>query len=97
MTWWRRRKPEHIWCDLEGLGQLIDDINHDLGLSQIVYGPAIRVSVGMSEDTEGLFLVTLEPYLIDRLRKRVQRYEFSDVYGPRDRSRRGGGSPDGTE
>lgn len=95
MSWWKRRKPESIWCDLEGLGKLIDDINHDLGLSQVVYGPAIRVSMGLSEETEGLFYVTLEPYLIDRLRRRVDSYEFSDVYGPRNRSRAGGTS-DGT-
>lgn len=46
MSWWNRRKPESIWCDLEGLGQLIDDINTDVGMSEMVSGPGIRVRPG---------------------------------------------------
>jgi hypothetical protein len=95
MSWWNRRKPESIWCTPEGLCQLVDDINTDVGMSEVVHGPAIRVRPGMSEDSKDLLYVTLEPYLIDRLRRRVKSYEFSDVYGPRARTRTGG-APDGT-
>lgn len=97
MSWWRRRKPESIWCTPEGLCQLIDDLNHDMGLSEMVNGPGMNIRVGFSEETEGLFLVTLHPYLIDRLRKRVRSYEFSDVYGPRARPSASRGASDGTE
>lgn len=97
MSWWKRQKSEQIWVDLEGLGLLIDDLHHDMGMSEIVNGPWIQIRIGMSEETEGLFLVTLQPHLVNRLRKRVSSYEFSDVYGPRARRRAGRGAPDGTE
>ena len=76
----RRRKPEKIWVTLEGLGRLIEDLNRDVDMNEFVNGTWIQVRTG---DHAGLYLVTLVPHLADRLRERVLRYEFSDVYGPR--------------
>lgn len=95
MSLFKRRKPEHIAVDLEGLGRLIEDLDTDVLMSEMVDG--VQIKVRRHNYDEGVFLVTLSPFHADKLRKRVQSYEFSDVYGPRARPRAGGGAPDGAE
>ena len=54
----KRRKDETIAVDLEGLGQLINDID-GTWTSDIRFGPVIRIRPSWS--TPGVFLVTIGP------------------------------------